>query len=403
MFVAELFEAKAKKTVVIISGGFHPFHPGHLSMYTGAVKAFPGADVYVVATDDQSERPFPFSIKKQLATIAGVPADSFVQVKSPFAPREVTGRYDPESTTLIFVRSEKDRNESPRPGGVKKNGDPAYLQPLTKNPAPMSQHGYMAYLPTIEFAAGPAGMTSATQIRTAWPQSDAQTKQAIVADLYPRIAKNAKLMGQVTSILDQVLVGELAEGWKSKLAGAALAGAAAFGGGAQAQTAPVDTTNASVVQSLVNPVAQQRFAKMHADTTAKLTDPRYTHNPNALAQHQAAPQQQHAEMLQNIKNIEQWDNPYRIIQMAMNMAGVTPQEVLQNLPKGYKLPTTEPKGTFVPKDLSKLNVKEEASGVIATRAQAKDPRYSMSLTKDVRPGAVEKNLRAFNLIAPKKK
>jgi hypothetical protein len=148
-------------------------------------------------------------------------------------------------------------------------------------------------------------------------------------------------------------MGGLAEGWKSKLAGAALAGAAAFGGGAQAQAAPpagVNATgnNAAIVQSLVNPVAQQRFAAQHADTTAKLTDPRYTHNPDALAQHQAAPQQQHAEMLQNIKNIEHWDNPYRIIQMAMNMAGVTPQEVLQNLPKGYKLPTTEPKGTFVP-------------------------------------------------------
>ena len=151
------------------------------------------------------------------------------------------------------------------------------------------------------------------------------------------------------TVLSIVPKDSIEEGWKSKLAGAALAGAAAFGGGgAQAQTtAPtgVNATgnNAAIVQSLVNPVAQQRFAKMHADTTAKLTDPRYNHNPNALGQHQAAPKQQHAEMLQNIKNIEQWDNPYRIIQMAMNMAGVTPQEVLQNLPQGYKLPTTEPK------------------------------------------------------------
>jgi hypothetical protein len=40
---------------------------------------------------------------------------------------------------------------------------------------------------------------------------------------------------------------------------------------------------------------------------------------------------------------------------------------------------------------------EDASGVIATKAQAKDPRYSMSLTKDVRPGQVEKNLKAFSL------
>jgi hypothetical protein len=36
-------------------------------------------------------------------------------------------------------------------------------------------------------------------------------------------------------------------------------------------------------------------------------------------------------------------------------------------------------------------------GVIASKAQAKDPRYSMSLTKDVRPGQVEKNLKAFSL------
>jgi pyrimidine deaminase RibD-like protein len=40
---------------------------------------------------------------------------------------------------------------------------------------------------------------------------------------------------------------------------------------------------------------------------------------------------------------------------------------------------------------------EDASGVIATKKQAKDPRYSMSLTRDVRPGQIEKNLKAFDL------
>jgi hypothetical protein len=38
-------------------------------------------------------------------------------------------------------------------------------------------------------------------------------------------------------------------------------------------------------------------------------------------------------------------------------------------------------------------------GVIASRKQAKDPRYSMSLTKDVRPGAINKALKAFKLEA----
>lgn len=43
------------------------------------------------------------------------------------------------------------------------------------------------------------------------------------------------------------------------------------------------------------------------------------------------------------------------------------------------------------------SVAEAGVGVIASKKQAKDPRYSMSLTKDVRPGQIEKNLKAFSL------
>ena len=199
MYIAELFEAKAQKTLVILPGGFHPFHPGHLSLYTSAQQAFPGADIYYAATNDKSQRPFDIADKARLAEIIGVPKGHFVQVTSPFQAREITSKYDPDSTVLIFGRSEKDRDEPPRPGGVKKNGEPAYLQPYTKNPAPMAQHGYMAYLPTVEFPAGPSGVTSATQIRNMWPEADEKQKQAIVADLYPR---NPRLARQ---ILDRYL------------------------------------------------------------------------------------------------------------------------------------------------------------------------------------------------------
>jgi hypothetical protein len=37
------------------------------------------------------------------------------------------------------------------------------------------------------------------------------------------------------------------------------------------------------------------------------------------------------------------------------------------------------------------------TGVIASKKQARDPRYSTSLTKDVRPGQIHKNLKAFQL------
>jgi hypothetical protein len=45
------------------------------------------------------------------------------------------------------------------------------------------------------------------------------------------------------------------------------------------------------------------------------------------------------------------------------------------------------------------DLKQECAGVgvIASKKQAKDPRYSMSLTRDVRPGQVAKNMKAFSL------
>jgi glycerol-3-phosphate cytidylyltransferase-like family protein len=188
--------------VVIIPGGFHPFHAGHMALYTAAQQAFPAADVYVAATDDQSTRPFPFAVKEKLARLAGVEPGHFVKVKSPFSADEITGRYDPNEDVVVFVRSEKDRDQPPRPGLTKKDGSPAKLQPLTDNPEPFGQHTYMAYLPTVEF--GP-GITSATQIRTAWPTLNDKRKTALVMSLYPRTQGNTALADNVVHMLDQVL------------------------------------------------------------------------------------------------------------------------------------------------------------------------------------------------------
>jgi len=191
------------KKIVIMPGGFHPFHAGHYALYQSAKKAFPDADVYVAATNDQSERPFPFALKEKLAKLAGVDAGHFVQVKSPFKAEEITSQYDPNSDVLIFVRSEKDRNEQPKPGGTKKDGSPSYFQPWTgKDLKPFSKHAYMDYLPTVEF--GP-GITSATQIRKAWPTMDGKGKAELVASLYPAAAKNNKLIQTVVKMFDQVM------------------------------------------------------------------------------------------------------------------------------------------------------------------------------------------------------
>ena len=189
------------KKLVIIPGGFHPFHAGHKALYDAAVAQFPKADVYIAATDDKSTRPFPFKLKKTLAGIAGIPAHRFVQVKSPFQPKEITGLYDPEKTQLIFVRSDKDSGVSPLPGGFKKDGSESYLQPLKRNkPENMQKHGFMTYLPTVQF--GP-GMTSATEIRGKWPTMSDDEKEDLIVNLYPMNSK--PMINKAIEIFNTVL------------------------------------------------------------------------------------------------------------------------------------------------------------------------------------------------------
>jgi hypothetical protein len=217
-------------TVVIMPGGFHPFHAGHMALYQSALKAFPSAEVYVAATNDTKSRPFPFAIKEKLAKVAGVAPGHFIQVKSPFQPKEITDNFNPEQDVVIFVRSDKDKNESPKPGGTKKDGSSAYFQPVTgKDVQPFGKHAYMAYLPTVEF--GP-GITSATEIRNAWPTLNDKRKTAMVMSLYPTTQKNPKLAANVVKMLDMGMGNELDEGWKNAVAGGAMA-LSALGAGAQ--------------------------------------------------------------------------------------------------------------------------------------------------------------------------
>jgi hypothetical protein len=198
------------KKLVIIPGGFHPYHAGHKALYDAAREAFPSAEVYVAATDDTTGRPFPFKTKKFLAQQAGIPGNRFIQVKSPFSAEEITQHFDPAETQLIFVRSEKDRDQNPQPGqpgqiitrGPRKGLSP-YLQPYKRTGLePMKNHAYMTYLPTVQFG---AGMTSATEIRAKWPGMTAEQKANLVRVLYPLAADSDVKVAKVVEILDTVM------------------------------------------------------------------------------------------------------------------------------------------------------------------------------------------------------
>jgi len=184
MLLRELFEAGARRIVAVMPGGFHPFHPGHKSLYDWAVKTFGQSNVYVAATNDTATRPFPFEVKKQLASMAGVPSDKFIQVKSPFNVNSYKDLLGNDSA-IVFVRSLKDKTEQPLPDRTKKDGSAGYLKTYTgKDLEAYNTSGYMAYGPTINFDFSGMQIKSASELRATWPNMSDEDKHKAAALMY---------------------------------------------------------------------------------------------------------------------------------------------------------------------------------------------------------------------------
>ena len=205
MRLRNLYEAPARKVVAIMPGGFHPFHPGHKSLYDWAVKTFGQSNVYVAATNDTASRPFPFEIKKKLAGMAGVPLDKFIQVNTaPFNATAYKHLID-NDTALVFVRSEKERNVTPLPDqmkidkATKKPGnEPRYYRSYTgKDLNTADEMGYIAYGPTINFDFSGMSIKSASELRAAWPEMSDEDKLKAAKLMYVNGAPVAvKLLNQ---------------------------------------------------------------------------------------------------------------------------------------------------------------------------------------------------------------
>jgi len=206
---------ETQKVVAVMPGGFHPFHPGHKSLYDWAVETFGKENVYVAATNDTSTRPFPFNVKQKLAGMAGVPASKFIQIKSPFNALSYEGILgNPSKTSLVFVRSEKDQGTHPLPDQIRKSdGMPGYLISFKGKDQlqPAESHAHIAYGPTIDFNFSGMNIKSATQLREKWPTLSEQEKLEAAELMYPGNGKVA------VQLLDQALGGDaVGEGLEEK-------------------------------------------------------------------------------------------------------------------------------------------------------------------------------------------
>jgi hypothetical protein len=176
--------------LVIYPGRFHPFHLGHKASYDWLTNQFGENNVFVASSNvqDPQTSPFEFSDKVKMATKLGVPASHVVNVKNPYQAGEITSRLSDEeksNTILVFAVSAKDAerfNFAP-----KKDGSPGYLQPMPENKKgtkPMTQHGYVAVTPTVNFRVSGQDANSASQIRKLYLDGNDNDRNQIITDLY---------------------------------------------------------------------------------------------------------------------------------------------------------------------------------------------------------------------------
>ncbi len=101
-----------KKQVVVYAGRFQPFHKGHNATYEHLVKQFGRDNVYIGTSNktDNLKSPFKFNEKKMIMMkMFGISSNKIVQIKNPYAPKEIIGKFNKETTAFVTVVGEKDR------------------------------------------------------------------------------------------------------------------------------------------------------------------------------------------------------------------------------------------------------------------------------------------------------
>jgi hypothetical protein len=220
-----------KKTFIIFAGRFHPWHKGHKGVYDYLSTKYSGNDVYITTTDvvELPKSPFSFDEKVKMMTLTGVPINKIIKVKNNYNLQSLVNQIpiDINRDSVIFAVSEKDMAEDPRFSRfTKKDGSPAYLQPIPKRLdklQPAITHGYIDTVPTTDFTVLGAPARSASQLRSQYANLTPQQRKEFIKDLFGKyddtvynimnnkLASGGSLTEKQKSILKKLIVGMMKE------------------------------------------------------------------------------------------------------------------------------------------------------------------------------------------------
>jgi len=153
-------EKTVDKVIVIFPGRFQPFGRHHAEVFKWVQKKF-GKNNSYIATSNKVElpkSPFSFDDKKKIINKYGF--KNVVQVKNPYMATEITSKFDPETTAVVFVVGGKEDGRI-KPGKY-------FREWKGKAEHGLGEHGYFIDSPVITQIKVPGhGVMSGTTIRKA--------------------------------------------------------------------------------------------------------------------------------------------------------------------------------------------------------------------------------------------
>lgn len=190
-----------KDIIAIYPGRFQPFGRHHAESFKWLESKFGKGKTFIATSDvvTAPKSPLNFKEKKEIISKYGY-GSSLVQVKNPYQAQEITEKFDPKTTAVVFMVGEKDMKEDPRfKIGKKKDGGDSYFQAY--KPGMQMQgymdHGYLIVAPHTSFKITGFGEMSGTTIRQALSsKSTPEQYKKLFTDIFgwydPKIAEMLK-------------------------------------------------------------------------------------------------------------------------------------------------------------------------------------------------------------------
>ena len=209
-----LTESPVTTILVIYPGRFQPMGQHHAAVYKKLASKFGKSNTFVVTSDKVTLPKSPLNFKEKYSVMKQHGVTNVVQVKNPYQAQELTSKYDPETTALLFAVGAKDMKEDPRfKIGFKKNGDPSYFQNYEDNKSnlmPFTKHGYLVVAPHVNIPIPGFGEMSGTTLRQVLATADPETFKDVMGFFDPTIYM--MLQSKFSQLKSEAIESFLAEG-----------------------------------------------------------------------------------------------------------------------------------------------------------------------------------------------